>query len=514
MQLSLFALQRTDLQSIRDRLGAVFGKIRGGRRPDPTSQFVRAFIGCRTYDEISDCVFARLVRRFRNWDDIADAPADDIEAVLRDITFPERKAPELKLALREIRIRRGAINLEFLADYPVEAALSWLEELHGVGRKTAAATLNFSTLCKRAFVVDTHVLRVMRRFGLIGPKADEIAAFAAVMAADDFDADDLYELHWYLKRLGQKTCTHFRALCAFCPLSDICMRRIETGAIAITGQSDIAASNCNDDVQGARGEKAKIADLKAFLAWLELENSEAHTSVPLGHGHIDACLQGGLRRGALHDISAEASHEAAATGFAAALSFRMAADKRVLWIRQDFSTSEFGEPTATGFLELGLDPSRLLLLRLANVTDVLRAASDALSCAALGSVVAEVPGNPKILDMVASRRLTLASAKKGVTAFLLRFTAEPCVGTAETSWRIRASRSSDKENWGFPAFAAELVRNRHGPTGDWVMEWSSDDGSFREPCDSTTADSGVMVSPPSDRSIAAIAGTETTRRIA
>jgi protein ImuA len=264
---------------------------------------------------------------------------------------------------------------------------------------------------------------------------------------------------------------------------------------------------------------AKIAALRASLAKIELENPETHVRVPLGYDKVDACLLGGLRRGALHEIFAEGGHEASATGFAAALSFRMAADKRVLWIRQDFSAIEFGDLAATGLVELGLDPARLLLLRLADAADVLRAASDALSCAALGAVVIEIRGDPKILDMVASRRLTLASAQKGVTAFLLRFNAKPQVGTAETRWRIRAARSPDKEeNWGSPVFEAELVRNRYGHTGRWVMEWRCDDGLFQKPCDKGAADSGAVVSAPCDRSIAAamegIEGAKAVRRIA
>ena len=43
-------------------------------------------------------------------------------------------------------------------------------------------------------------------------------------AADDFDADALYELHWQLKSLGQKTCSQAQAQCFSCPLSDICLR--------------------------------------------------------------------------------------------------------------------------------------------------------------------------------------------------------------------------------------------------------------------------------------------------
>src|SRR6266550_3859629 len=149
------------------------------------------------------------------------------------------------------------------------------------------------------------------------------------------------------------------------------------------------------------GRAAKIATLRAALAKAELEDPQMHARVPLGYDEVDACLHGGLRRGALHEIFAEGGHEAVAMGFAAALSFRVAADKRVLWIRQDFSAIEFGELAAPEFLELGLDPTRLLLAHLADAAGVLRAASDALSCAALGAVVIEIPGDPKILDMVA-----------------------------------------------------------------------------------------------------------------
>lgn len=262
---------------------------------------------------------------------------------------------------------------------------------------------------------------------------------------------------------------------------------------------------------------AKRAALRSYLARAELEDPETHGRVPLGHDDADACLQGGLHRGGLHEIFAEGGHETTATGFAAALSFRVAASKHVLWIRQDFSAVEFGELAPTGLLELGLDPARLLQLRLADAADALRAGYDALSCAALGAVVIEIPGDPKILDLMASRRLTLASAQKGVAAFVLRFNAKSTASTAETRWHVRAARSSDKEeNWGCLAFETELVRNRHGRTGHWIMEWDCDNGLFREPCGKTATDSGAVVSPPSDRSTASapedVGGAGTIRR--
>lgn len=218
---------------------------------------------------------------------------------------------------------------------------------------------------------------------------------------------------------------------------------------------------------------------------------ETPTRTPLGHSAADLCLKGGLLHGVLHEVFSAPSHETAATGFVAGLATRVAADKHSLWIRQDFSAHEFGELSPTGLLELGLDPARMFLLSVANTSDGLRAASDALTCAALGTVVIEIPGSPKILDLTASRRLTLAATKKSVTAFLLRLGAEPEASTAETRWLVRAAASqTQNKDWGYPTFEADLVRNRHGKTGRWLMEWNCDGRIFQ----SSTADHRIMVS--------------------
>ena len=217
----------------------------------------------------------------------------------------------------------------------------------------------------------------------------------------------------------------------------------------------------------------------------------ASMRTPLGHGAADLCLKGGLQHGVLHEVFSAIGHEVAATGFVAGLATRVAADKYLLWIRQDFSAHEFGELSPTGLLELGLDPARMLLLSVANAGDGLRAANDALSCAALGAMVIEIPGSPKILDLTASRRLTLAAMQKSVTPFLLRLGAKPDASAAETRWLVRGSVSQTQgEDWGYPVFEVDLIRNRHGKTGHWFMEWNCDGRIFQ----SSTAGHRAMVS--------------------
>src|SRR5205085_7140476 len=94
------------------------------------------------------------------------------------------------------------------------------------------------------------------------------------------------------------------------------------------------------------------------------------------------------------------------------------------------------------------------------------------------------------LDLVASRKLTLAAQASGVTALLLRVAATPQPSTAETRWIVRAAHSPPASpsmpatlgiGWGAPVFDAQLVRNRHGPVGRWIMEWKCDECLFSEP---------------------------------
>ena len=233
MQANLFSGPAGDLRALQDHLCAVGGRIRDERRLDPVSQFVRSFIASRTHDRDSWEAFLRLTRRFESWDALADAPVAEIEALLAGVTHAEKKAPELKEALRTIRARTGELNLNFLASLSVPHALRWLETLHGVGRKIAAATLNFSTLRKPAFVVETHILRVLERFGFVRMGATTEQAYDAVMAAaDGFTAGDLYELHWHLKRLGQRVCAHAHADCRRCVLASLCLQRVEAARAA------------------------------------------------------------------------------------------------------------------------------------------------------------------------------------------------------------------------------------------------------------------------------------------
>jgi protein ImuA len=191
----------------------------------------------------------------------------------------------------------------------------------------------------------------------------------------------------------------------------------------------------------------------------------------------------GLRVG-VHEIYAPGtSHISAATGFAAALAFRAAAGKPILWVRQEFLDTETGKLNASGLAEYGLDSARIILVRTRDAEGALRAGEQAARCAALGAVVIEPWGEPKILDFTASRRLSLASAKSGVPILMLRAAVSPSHSAAATRWSVKASpsRALEANAPGFPAFELNLLRNRGGTSGQvWRVEWNRDRGCFQD----------------------------------
>jgi protein ImuA len=231
----------------------------------------------------------------------------------------------------------------------------------------------------------------------------------------------------------------------------------------------------------------KVAALRGSIERLEAHGAvHASRKVPLGHAEADAHLQGGIAVGAVHEVFAEAGRQsAAATGFVAGLAGRVASRRPVVWIRQDFAEMEAGAVSMSGLSELGLDPRLLLSVHAADVDHALRATADALACDAVGAVVLEVWGEARQLDLVASRKLTLAAQTSGATSLVLRMAAEPRPSTAETRWIVRAAHSppgsTPSSAWGSPLFETQLVRNRHGPTGRWIMEWKSDECLFGKP---------------------------------
>ena len=200
-------------------------------------------------------------------------------------------------------------------------------------------------------------------------------------------------------------------------------------------------------------------------------------TLPFGIAAIDTMLGGGLMRGALHEIAAPAeTHSAAATGFALGLAALCTPSTRLFWIAEEMARAESGAPHGAGLDAFGLAPERLVTVSVTHRRDLLWGMEEALRCRAVGVVIGEMRAGK--IDEVAVRRLSLAAGESGALALLLRAAPPADSSTAATRWIVGAASSAIAHGPGAPRFAAHLVRNRRGPVGSWILEWSDSDERF------------------------------------
>ena len=195
---------------------------------DPLTQFIYSLLSARTKTLEAHQVMRDLERAFPgagpgSWEAVRDAPIADVERAIAVVTFPEVKAPRLKLALVAITERTGALSLDFLARYRTEKIRTWLEQFEGVGAQVSAAAVNFSTLRRRALSIDANHLRVVQRLCVV-PRADAATTEDRLMrlVPETWDAAMLDEHHSLVKLHGQTLCTFSEPRCAECPLLKIC----------------------------------------------------------------------------------------------------------------------------------------------------------------------------------------------------------------------------------------------------------------------------------------------------
>lgn len=205
--------------SIHRRLLHAYGEPAWRSHMDPISELVSTILSQNTNDVNRDVAYNRLRARLPDWEQVRDADVDLVVEAIRPAGLANQKGPRIQEALRFITHERGDLSLDFLADWPIEEAKAWLSSIKGVGPKTAAIVLLFS-LGRPAFPVDTHVHRVTKRLGLIGPRTSREKAhqeLERLVAQADY-----YAAHLNLIRHGRQVCTSRKPHCPECNLGDLC----------------------------------------------------------------------------------------------------------------------------------------------------------------------------------------------------------------------------------------------------------------------------------------------------
>jgi endonuclease-3 len=188
---------------------------------DLLDSLIQTVLSQNTNDTNSHRAFSELKRRFPTWEAAGRASTGQIEKAIRSGGISRVKAERIKTILEIIKHENGSYSLEGLRDMPPAAARDYLEELPGVGPKTAAVILLFS-LSYPFFPVDTHIYRVTGRLGII-PAKTSVAKAHEIM--DRLVPDDKkYRLHINLIEHGRRTCVARKPKCPLCCLNKICPR--------------------------------------------------------------------------------------------------------------------------------------------------------------------------------------------------------------------------------------------------------------------------------------------------
>jgi endonuclease-3 len=193
------------------RLLAVYGPPPPRQPQDPLSELVATILSQHTSDLNTERAFGSLLETFGSFEAVRDAPVGAIEEAIRAGGLARVKAPRIKQVLERLQAERGELNLDFLRDLPLAEARAYLTGLGGVGPKTAACVLLFA-LERPAIPVDTHVHRVSRRLGLIGPSTSAERAHPALEAI--VPPEQAYAFHMNLIRHGRQAC----------PVAELCPR--------------------------------------------------------------------------------------------------------------------------------------------------------------------------------------------------------------------------------------------------------------------------------------------------
>jgi len=215
------------LRGVLPILRRCYGQRRRPGRQDPVGMLVATILSQNTNDSNSSAGFGALRRRLTTWDAVADAPLGQVRRCIRVSGLARTKAPRIQAILREIRRRRGRIELDFLADMNADDAFATLTAFKGVGPKTALCTLLFA-LGRPVFPVDTHIVRIARRLGVLAEAVPQARAHEALTPL--IAPRDRYAMHVLLIAHGRAVCKARVPLCRQCRILHLCphgRRRLE-----------------------------------------------------------------------------------------------------------------------------------------------------------------------------------------------------------------------------------------------------------------------------------------------
>jgi protein ImuA len=191
-------------------------------------------------------------------------------------------------------------------------------------------------------------------------------------------------------------------------------------------------------------QQQRLAALRETIADIERKPALAEArAMAESNAQGFPVLAGGLLQEVFTD---ERRNSGASLGFALAQARSLLTEQRlaVIYVQLAEEAQKLGLPYGPGLLSFGFDPDALVLVRVANMTELLWVAEQALACRAVAAVVADIGTHSKLLDFTASRRLSLRAAGAGCSIFMLRYGVAREASAAHLRWHLLPAPSATK----------------------------------------------------------------------
>lgn len=183
---------------------------------DAWKLLVSVRLAAQCTDARVNVVVEDLYRKFPDVNALADAGADDIEAIVKPCGLGHSKARDISACMKILRDEYdGKVPEDFDA----------LLKLPGVGRKSANLIMG-DVFGKPAIVTDTHCIRLVNRMGLVDgikePKKVEMELWKIIPPEESNDFCHRLVDH------GRAVCTaRTKPYCDRCCLADVCKKMIK-----------------------------------------------------------------------------------------------------------------------------------------------------------------------------------------------------------------------------------------------------------------------------------------------
>ena len=182
---------------------------------DAWTLLVSVRLAAQCTDARVNVVVEGLFAKYPSVQDLADAPVEDIEAIVKPCGLGKSKARDISACMKMLRDQY---------DCKVPEDFDALLALPGVGRKSANLIMG-DVFGKPAIVTDTHCIRLVNRMGLVDgikePKKVEMALWKLI--PPDEGSDFCHRLVYH----GRAVCTaRTTPDCGNCCLKDVCKKII------------------------------------------------------------------------------------------------------------------------------------------------------------------------------------------------------------------------------------------------------------------------------------------------